>query len=98
VPVFGYKNHVGIDREHGFVRRYSVTHGAAWDGGQLARCSIATTPPVMCVNLMPIGLRVIDYHLGYARLSCVGLSTLRFHLASKVVCKYFHIEFTAHGC
>ena len=35
VPVFGYKNHVGIDREHGFVRRYSVTHGAAWDGGQL---------------------------------------------------------------
>jgi transposase, IS5 family len=22
VPVFGYKNHVGIDREHGFLRRY----------------------------------------------------------------------------
>jgi IS5 family transposase len=36
VPVFGYKNHVGIDREHGFVRRYSVTHAAAHDGGQLA--------------------------------------------------------------
>jgi transposase, IS5 family len=35
VPVFGYKNHVGIDREHGFVRRYSITHAAAWDGGQL---------------------------------------------------------------
>ena len=36
MPVFGYKNHVGIDREHGFLRRYSVTHAAAHDGGQLA--------------------------------------------------------------
>ena len=35
VPVFGYKNHVGIDREHGFVRRYTITHAAAHDGGQL---------------------------------------------------------------
>jgi Transposase DDE domain len=35
VPVFGYKNHVGIDREHGFLRRYSITHAAAHDGGQL---------------------------------------------------------------
>jgi transposase, IS5 family len=34
VPVFGYKNHIGIDREHGFLRRYSVTHAAAHDGGQ----------------------------------------------------------------
>jgi IS5 family transposase len=33
--VFGYKNHVGIDREHGFVRRYTITHAAAHDGGQL---------------------------------------------------------------
>jgi hypothetical protein len=31
--VFGYKNHVGIDREHGFLRRYSVTRAAAHDGG-----------------------------------------------------------------
>jgi transposase, IS5 family len=31
----GYKNHVGIDREHGFLRRYSVTHAAAHDGAQL---------------------------------------------------------------
>jgi IS5 family transposase len=35
VPVFGYKNHVGIDREFGFLRRYAVTHAAAYDGGQL---------------------------------------------------------------
>jgi hypothetical protein len=33
VPMFGYKNHVGIDREYGFVRRYVVTH----DGGQLGQ-------------------------------------------------------------
>jgi transposase, IS5 family len=32
VPVFGYKNHVGIDCEQGFLRRYSVTHAAAHDG------------------------------------------------------------------
>jgi hypothetical protein len=35
VPMFGYKNHVGIDREHGFLRRFVVTHAAAYDGGQL---------------------------------------------------------------
>lgn len=35
VPHFGYKNHVGIDRTHGFVRRFTVTHAAAHDGAQL---------------------------------------------------------------
>src|SRR5678815_3152867 len=35
VPIFGYKNHIGIDREHGFVCRFSVTHAAAHDGAQL---------------------------------------------------------------
>lgn len=35
VPAFGYKNHVTIDRRHGFVRRYTVTHAAAHDGAQL---------------------------------------------------------------
>ena len=35
VPMFGYKNHVGIDRAHGLLRRYTVTHAAAYDGGQL---------------------------------------------------------------
>jgi IS5 family transposase len=36
VPSFGYTNHVAIDRRHGFVRRYTVTHAAAHDGAQLA--------------------------------------------------------------
>ncbi len=36
IPVFGYKNHVSIDRRHGFVRRFTVTHAAAHDGGQFA--------------------------------------------------------------
>jgi transposase, IS5 family len=36
VPMFGYKNHVGIDRKHGLVRRFTVTHAAAHDGAQLA--------------------------------------------------------------
>jgi IS5 family transposase len=34
-PMFGHKDHVGIDREHGFLRRFFVTHAAAYDGGQL---------------------------------------------------------------
>ena len=35
VPMFGYKNHVSIDRAHGLIRRFAVTHAAAHDGGQL---------------------------------------------------------------
>jgi transposase, IS5 family len=37
VPVFGYKNHIGIDRRFGFIRCFSVTDAAAHDGGQLHR-------------------------------------------------------------
>jgi hypothetical protein len=53
--MFGYKNHVGVDREHGLLRRYTITHAAAYDGGQLgavldrdntgARCG--PTPPIV---------------------------------------------------
>jgi IS5 family transposase len=35
VPAFGYKNHAAIDRRHGFIRGWSVTNAAAWDGAQL---------------------------------------------------------------
>jgi IS5 family transposase len=35
VPVFGYKSHLGIDRAHGLIRTWTVTHAAAHDGGQL---------------------------------------------------------------
>jgi len=34
-PYFGYKNHVGIDREYGFVRTFKVTPASAHDGAQL---------------------------------------------------------------
>jgi IS5 family transposase len=37
IPVFGYKNHLGIDRRHGFIRRFAVTDAAAHDGRQLGR-------------------------------------------------------------
>jgi transposase, IS5 family len=37
VPVFGYKNHLGIDRRHGFIRRFAVTDAATHDGHQLGR-------------------------------------------------------------
>jgi len=36
ILAFGYKNHVSIDRAHGFVRRFAVTDAATYDGGQLA--------------------------------------------------------------
>ena len=35
VPVFGYKSHLGIDRAHGLIRTWTVTHAAAHEGGQL---------------------------------------------------------------
>lgn len=35
VPVFGYKNHASIDQRHGFIRGWTVTHAAAYDGAQL---------------------------------------------------------------
>ena len=35
IPVFGYKNHVGIDRHHGFIRTFTVTDAAKHDGRQL---------------------------------------------------------------
>jgi len=35
VPVFGYKNRLGIDRGSDFIRRFTVTHAARHDGSQL---------------------------------------------------------------
>jgi IS5 family transposase len=35
VPMFGYKNHLGVDRAHGFIRRFVVTDAARHDGAQL---------------------------------------------------------------
>ena len=34
-PMCGDKNHVGIDREHAFVRRIKVTDAASNDGAQV---------------------------------------------------------------
>lgn len=31
VPMFGYKNHAGIDRTFGFIRKWTVTHAARHD-------------------------------------------------------------------
>jgi IS5 family transposase len=35
VPAFGYKNHASIDRQHGFIRGWTVTGASAYDGAQL---------------------------------------------------------------
>jgi IS5 family transposase len=36
VPVFGYKNHLGMNRRHGFIRSFFVTDAATHDCQQLA--------------------------------------------------------------
>ncbi len=36
VPAFGYKNHIGIDRRHRLIRRWTVTDAARHDGALLA--------------------------------------------------------------
>ena len=36
VPMFGYKNHISIDRRHGLIRGWAATHAAAHDGARLA--------------------------------------------------------------
>ena len=35
VPMFGYKNHIGIDRRHGLIRTWTATHAARHDGAEL---------------------------------------------------------------
>jgi transposase, IS5 family len=37
IPVFGYKNHLGIDRRFGFIRSFAVTDAAEHDGRQLGK-------------------------------------------------------------
>lgn len=34
-PVYGYKSHVGVDRHHRFIRTWSVTDAARYDGREL---------------------------------------------------------------
>lgn len=35
IPVFGYQNHVSIDRGFGFIRQWSATDAAAYEGRRL---------------------------------------------------------------
>ena len=35
IPVYGYKNHVGIDRRHGLIRTWTATDAARHDGAEL---------------------------------------------------------------
>jgi IS5 family transposase len=35
IPVFGYQNHVSIDRGFGFIRKWSATDAATYEGRQL---------------------------------------------------------------
>ena len=35
VPAFGYKSHINIDKRHGLIWSWTVTHAAANDGARL---------------------------------------------------------------
>ncbi len=35
IPAFGYKNHIGIDRQHGLIRAWKATDASRYDGAQL---------------------------------------------------------------
>jgi transposase len=35
IPVFGYQNHIAIDRGFGFIRKWSATDAAAYEGARL---------------------------------------------------------------
>src|SRR4029077_12226921 len=35
IPVFGYQNHISIDRGFGFIRKWSATDAAAYEGCRL---------------------------------------------------------------
>jgi transposase, IS5 family len=37
IPVFGYPNHISIDRGLGFLRKWSATDAAAYEGRRLRR-------------------------------------------------------------
>lgn len=36
IPAFGYKNHIGIDRQHGLIRKWKATDASRYDGAQLS--------------------------------------------------------------
>src|SRR3546814_12982145 len=39
-PMFGYKSHIGIDRRHGFIRTWSASDAARYDGRELTGLKI----------------------------------------------------------
>jgi IS5 family transposase len=43
IPAFGYKTHISIDVEHGFIRRQKVTDAAAHDGARLREGLVDST-------------------------------------------------------
>jgi hypothetical protein len=59
IPAFGYKNDIGVDRTHGLVRRFTVTHAAAADGRSSGGCSMATTWRAACGPIPPTARRPI---------------------------------------
>ena len=47
IPIFGYQNHISIDRGFGFIRKWAATDAAAYEGRQL-REGCSTRPIRRC--------------------------------------------------
>jgi hypothetical protein len=46
VPVFGYENHLGIDRCHGFIRSFTVTDAVTHEAASSGSSSIPDNTPI----------------------------------------------------
>lgn len=84
VPAFGYENHIGIDREYGFLRRYTVTMPRLTMAVSSAPCSIATTPQARCGPTPPTPRRP-TWHSSSARDSRLN-SIAKSRAASRCRC------------
>lgn len=57
MPMFGYKNHVGIDREFGLCAAMPSPMRWRMTAASSARCSMATTRPATCGRIPPTARR-----------------------------------------
>ena len=50
IPLFGYQNHVSIDRRFGFIRRWAATDAAAYEGRRLRQASLRSVFTIIADN------------------------------------------------
>jgi hypothetical protein len=58
IPMFGYKNHIGIDQRHGLIRTWVASAANAHDGARIT-VTVAITPKlfILCLALNRIAFQ-----------------------------------------